>query len=121
MKQLLLFSIGFLLSYMSYSQDILSGLKSGNAKEIAEYFDNTIEITLKGKNNSYDKKKAEDLLQSFFTEVNVKGFRIIHESASGSSQYYIGNLITADGPYRTTVYTKEKNKKTVIQEIRFEK
>ena len=121
MKQLFIILIGFLISTVSYSQDIISALKSGNAKEVAEYFDNSVEITIGEKNSSTTKKNAEELLRNFFSEAGVKNFQLIHKSGSTSSQYYIGNLTTNAGIYRTTIFIKEKGKNTLIQEIRFEK
>lgn len=121
MKQLFIILIGFLFSTVSYSQDIISALKSGNAKELAQYFDNTVEITIGEKNTSSNKKIAEELLRNFFSEAGVKNFQLIHKSESTSSQYFIGNLTTTSAIYRTTVFIKEKGKNTLIQEIRFEK
>ena len=121
MKHLFIFIIGFLFSTATYSQDIISALKNGNSKEVAEDFDNTVEITIGEQNSSTNKKKGEELLRNFFTEAGVKNFQLIHKSGSSSSQYYIGNLTTNSGVYRTTVFFKQKGKSTFIQEIRFEK
>lgn len=121
MKQLFIILIGFLFSTASYSQDIISALKNGNAKELAIYFDQSVEVTIGEKNSSTNKKNAEELLRNFFSEAGVKNFQLIHKSESTSSKYYIGNLLTASGIYRTTVYLKEKGKNTLVQEIRFEK
>ena len=121
MKHLFIFIIGFLLSTASYSQDLISALKNGNAKELAAYFDNNVEITIGEQKSSANKKNGEELLRNFFNEAEVKNFQLIHQSGSSSSQYYIGNLTTTSGVYRTTVFTKQKGKNTFIQEIRFEK
>ena len=121
MKQLFIILIGFLFSTASYSQDIISALKSGNAKELAQYFDNSVEIKIGEQSGTTNKKNGEELLRNFFNEAGVKNFQLIHKSESTSSQYYIGNLTTASGIYRTTLYIKEKGKNTFIQEIRFEK
>ena len=121
MKQLIIFFIGFLLSTASYSQDIISALKSGNAKELAESFDNSVEITIGEQISTTNKRNGEELLRRFFTEAGVKNFQLIHKSGSSSSQYYIGNLTTTSGIYRTTVFIKQKGKNSLIQEIKFEK
>lgn len=100
---------------------VISALKSGNATEVAKYFDSTIEITLPEKSNSYSKKQAELVLQTFFKSINITGFEIIHKSENTGSQYCIGNLNTDNGAYRTTIYMKQKGEKELIQELRFEK
>lgn len=101
--------------------DIIKALKTGNAHETANYFDNTVEITLPGKSVSGNKQQAESMLQDFFKDNPVKDFRIIHQSKNGSSEYCIGTLTTASGVFRTTIYTKEKSGDALIQELRFEK
>jgi hypothetical protein len=114
--------VTFLTSFVLLSNaEIINALKSGNATEVAKYFDNTVEITFPGKTNSYNKKQAEVALREFFTNNPVKDFEVIHQSESAGSQYCIGNLTTNTGVFRTTVYTKQRGNKHLIQELRFEK
>ena len=100
--------------------EIVIGLKEGNAAQIAKYFDNTVEITLPDKSNSYSKSQAEVILRDFFTNNPVKGFTVLHKGENGGSQYCIGTLVTKTGSYRTTVFMKQKDNKQTLQEIRFE-
>jgi hypothetical protein len=101
--------------------DIIKALKTGNAHETAGFFDNNVEITLPDKSTSANKQQAEAILQNFFKENPVKDFKVIHESKNQSSEYCIGTLATANGVFRTTIYIKEKNGISLIQELRFEK
>lgn len=121
MKQLLIIFIAVLFSSMSYSQGIISALKKGNAAEVVACFDNSVEITIGEKTSTTNKKNGEVLLRNFFKEASVKNFEVIHKSGSSSSQYYIGNLTTNAGIYRTTIFMKQKGNKSLVQEIRFEK
>ena len=121
MKQLFVLLIGVFFSSIASSQDIISAFKNGNATEIASYFDNSVEITIGQKSTTNNKKKGEELLRNFFKEAGVKNFEVIHKSGSASAQYYIGNLSTNAGVYRTTLFMKQKDNKTLLQEIRFEK
>lgn len=120
-----LFSIAiaaFLSSFVSISfTEVLNAIKTGNAAEVAKYFDNTVEITLPDKSNSYSKSQAELVLREFFNTNNVKSFEVIHKSENAASQYCIGNLNTSNGLFRTTIYMKQKGNKQVVQELRFEK
>src|SRR4051812_47137455 len=100
--------------------EIVNSLKTGNATEIAKYFDNTVEITLPDKSNSYSKSQAEVILRDFFNNNPVKSFEIIHKGENAGSQYCIGTLVTKNGAFRTTVFMKQKNGKHTVQEIRFE-
>lgn len=100
--------------------DIVAALRAGNSAQIAKFFDNTVEITLPDKSNSYSKNQAEVVLRDFFAIHPVKGFEILHKGENAGSQYCIGVLNTKTGSFRTTVYMKLKGEKQLLQEIRFE-
>jgi len=100
--------------------EVVNGLKNGDSGQIAKYFDNTVEITMPDKSNSYSKNQAEIILRDFFSNNGVKDFTIIHKGENAGSQYCIGTLVTKNGSYRTTVFMKQKNDKQLLQEIRFE-
>lgn len=121
MKQLFILLIGVLFSSVSYSQEIITALKDGDAAEAATCFDTSVEITIGEKSTTTNKKNGEILLRNFFKEAGVKDFKVIHKSGSSSAQYYIGNLSTNSGVYRTTIFLKQKGNKSLVQEIRFEK
>jgi Domain of unknown function (DUF4783) len=100
--------------------EVVTGLKNGDAAQIARYFDNTVEITMPDKSNNYSKNQAEIVLRDFFTTNGVKSFDVMHKGENGGSQYCIGTLVTKNGSFRTTVFMKQKNDKQLLQEIRFE-
>lgn len=124
MKRFLLISsvFAFLMSFTIVSgiNEVIGALKAGNASEIAKYFDNTVEITLPEKSNSYSKSQGELILRDFFNNNVVKAFTIIHQGENAGSQYCIGTLVTKSGAFRTTIYMKQKGDKQIVQEIRFE-
>lgn len=99
--------------------NIINAMKSGNATEVAKYFDETVEITISDKSNSCSKQKAQQVLLDFFNENPVSSFDVIHQSKNGDSQYCIGNLVTKKGTFRTTIYVKQRGNDLVIQELRF--
>ena len=115
--------ITVLLSSFTFSsvQDVVNALKSGNAALISKYFDNTIDITLSDKSNSYSRSQAELVLKDFFNTNGVKNFNVIHTGNNAGSQYCIGTLQTKNGTFRTTIYMKQKGDKQVLQELKFEK
>lgn len=124
MKRILLFSfvVTFLMSFSMGPgiNEVIGALKTGNASGIAKYFDNTVEITLPDKSNSFSKSQGELVLRDFFNIYAVKGFTIIHQGENAGSQYCIGTLATRSGSFRTTVYMKQKGDKQIVQEIRIE-
>jgi len=110
----------FSLASFTGIEDIVTALKSGNASQVAKYFDNTVEITLPEKSNSYSKSQAEMILKDFFTNNPIKGFDVIHKGENAGSQYCIGTLFTKNASFRTTVFMKQKGERQTLQEIRFE-
>jgi len=122
-KYLLFLCVCFIVSSfitISFTQ-IANALKSGDASQVSKYLDNTVEITLPESTKSYSKNQAQLVLRQFFNSNPVKDFKVIHESENEGSQYCIGNLTTANGVYRTTIYMKQKGDKQLVQEMRFEK
>ncbi len=101
-------------------EEVVAALKSGNAAQVAKYFDNTVDITLPEKSNSYSKSQAEVILRDFFNNNLVKDFTVIHKGDNAGSQYFIGKLVTKNSTYRTTVFMKQRGDKQFLQEIRFE-
>ena len=124
MKRILLISTAFLMltsfTVGSGIDEVIGALKAGNASQIAKYFDNTVEITLPEKSNSYSKSQGELILRDFFANNAVKSFTVLHQGENAGSQYCIGTLVTKSGSYRTTIYMKQKVDKQTVQEIRFE-
>ena len=105
--------------YLSIDE-VVNGLKNGDAAQIARYFDNTVEITMPDKSNNYSKNQAEIVLKDFFSTNGIKNFEVNHKGENAGSQYCIGTLVTKNGSFRTTVFMKQKNDKQFLQEIRFE-
>ena len=100
--------------------EVVSGMRTGNAAQIARYFDNTVEITMPEKGSSFSKSQAEIVLKDFFANNPVKSFEIIHKGENAGSQYCIGTLVTKNGSFRTTIFMKQKGNAQLLQELRFE-
>lgn len=100
--------------------EVVNAMKAGNVTAMAAFFDNTVEVTLPDKGNSYSKTQAEMVLRDFFNNNPVKGFTVIHKGENAGYQYCIGTLITKNGNFRTTIQMKQKKDAQVLQEIRFE-
>ena len=121
------FTLSFLAVFLSSFflmrvgiDDVIAAMKTGNAAMVAKYFDNSVEISMPDKSNSYSKSQAELVLKDFFLSSPVKSFDIIHKGENAGSEYCIGTLLTKNGAYRTTIFMKQKGDKQVLQELRFE-
>jgi len=118
-----LIAIGTLLSsftLFSSIDEVISAMKAGNATDIAKFFDNTVEINMPEKSNSYSRSQAELVLKDFFSSHAVKSFTVIHKGENSGSQFCIGTLVTKNGSYRTTIFMKQKGDKQLLQGITFE-
>jgi hypothetical protein len=118
-----LLAIGTLLSsfnFFSSIDEVITAMKVGNSADIAKFFDNTVDLNMPDKSNSYSKSQAELVLKDFFSANTVKNFEVIHKGENSGSQYCIGTLVTKSGSYRTTIFMKQKGDKQVLQGITFE-
>ena len=102
-------------------EDIGAVIRSGNAKEIASYFNANVELTIKTQTSVYSKAQAELILKYFFEKNVPKSFTILHKGSSNEgTRYAIGNLTTSSNAFRTTFFVKQISGKYYIQELRFE-
>ncbi|HQX96179.1 MAG: DUF4783 domain-containing protein [Chitinophagaceae bacterium] len=101
--------------------EVIGALRSGNASQLSNYFDENVGLTLPDKSDSYSKAQAQLIVKDFFSNNGVKGFELKHKGdGTGGSQYCVGTLQTSAGNYRTNVFMKMKNGKEVVKEIRFQ-
>lgn len=115
----ILVSLG-IFSFKS-ADNVIASLKTGNANSLSVFFDNTVEIEYLDQSMTLNKQKASELVNSIFVNHPVKNFEVLHQSNNTGSQFFIGNLITKNGTFRTTIYIKKSSEKCLIQEIVFEK
>lgn len=100
--------------------NVITGIKNGNASQITDNADNIFSLTILDKSSNYKKSEATQAIKDFFTKNNVKGFDIKHKGNSPSGQYAIGALATSGGNYRVNIFMKKENDKEVIKELRFQ-
>lgn len=101
---------------------IVAAFKTGNAKDLAKYFNNTIELVIFDKEGIYNKPQAEQILKDFFAKnpLTKDSFRLIHEVGKEASKYVIGNLYTTKGVYRISFLIKTVNNIPLIDQLRIE-
>ena len=100
--------------------DVLKAIRSGNASELAKYFDTRVDISLPGNSDNFSKNQAEMILRDFFANNSVKGFQVKHKGENNGSQFCIGVLETKNGNFRMKLYMKQKGNEQVVQEIAFQ-
>jgi hypothetical protein len=100
---------------------VAQAIKTGNARALAGWFDNTVEVTILRQEGSYSKAQAEGVVKDFFAKHRPTAFEIIHKGDSGgNAKYAIGKLSTSAGTFRTYLYVKQRGDGLLIQQLRFE-
>jgi hypothetical protein len=104
----------------SDTEEVVKGLKTGNAEQVSAYFDAYLDLTLPGKEEikNIGKNQAGITLQTFFTEIGVKGFELTSQRESGLMMYITGKLQTKSKGYNVTILLKNKEGKHFITSVR---
>ena len=124
MKKLFILTIlslfGMAFSPQNDIEAIKQAFKSGNADEVAKYFDDYVDIKLLDKDEvkNIGRNQASIALKSFFSENGVKGFQKISDREIGTTMYMTGKLLNGSKGYNITVMMKQKGGKHVIITIR---
>jgi hypothetical protein len=100
--------------------DIAYAIRLGNAGELSRYLDSRVDICLPEKSDSYSKIQAEMIIRDFFSTNVVRNFVVRKIGFTGGSEYCVGVLQTRNGDYRTTLLTRQKGDKQLLQELRFQ-
>ncbi len=99
---------------------IEAALQKGDAPSLGIYFNKTVDLAIPDAEDTYTAGEAVTVLSDFFTRQTVKGYKKVHVSApqEGRAAYSIGDLYTATGTFRITLYYDAQQK---ITEIRIQK
>ena len=99
---------------------IVSGLKAGNAKVVASYFNSNVELVILDKENVCSKEQGEMILSDFFSKNKPTDFTLTHQGGADSA-YGIGKMQTAGASYRIYFMLKNFGNKPLIVQLRIEK
>ena len=117
--------IGFILIasqlHAQIPAQIQSCFKNGDAKKLAEYFNNNIELVVLENDNVYSKAQAQQIVNKFFSTNTPEEFSIIHDGGTESAKYAIGILKTRNGSFRVYFLLKPNEGKEYIHQLRIEK
>lgn len=100
---------------------IINAIKTGNAKELAKYFNQNIELVILAEENVYSKTQAELILKDFFSKNTPTEFTILHQGGKEGAQYAIGSVKTSTGNFRIYFLLKFKNDQPYIHQLKIEK
>src|SRR5690554_7496272 len=100
--------------------EIITCLKSGNAKSLSGYFNQNVELVVPESDNVYSKAQAQLLVNDFFNAYNPQTFSVIHQGGKEGAQYVIGHLNTKKGSFRVYFLLKKSDGKDYIHQLRIE-
>lgn len=97
-------------------------IKAGSARELARYLNQTVDVMIEEKMETYSKAQAEFVLRDFFKVHPASEFNIIHQGSSkGGQPFAIGLYKSGSETYRVFMKIKNVNNQQLVHEIRFSK
>ncbi|MDJ1469994.1 DUF4783 domain-containing protein [Cytophagaceae bacterium DM2B3-1] len=131
-NKIFLWSLVVSLMIVAYAKpqaqdDVFNGakvaLKSGNARELAKYFNSNIELIIESEHVEMDKvsqTQAELILRTFFQKNPAKDFAYVHQGASPEgSKYSTGSYMSGSKSYLVYIVVKQFGGKYMIDRIDF--
>ena len=100
--------------------EIFTGLKTGNAKLVASYFNENIELVIIDKEMVCSQAQGEQILKDFFAHYKPLDFKITHQGSDDSS-YAIGKMQTSNGNFRVYYLMRIKAGKYQIVQLKIDK
>jgi hypothetical protein len=99
----------------------VSALKQGDASQLADYFHQSLEMTILEKDYDASKIQATRIMESFFKDHTPNDFTISFEGTKDQSKYAIGSLKTKDGVFRVNLFFMDKEGARMIYYLSIEK
>ncbi len=78
-------------------------LSLGNTRELSQFFDTKIALTLLDDDDIYSRQEAIKKLEKFFVTYKPLSFTIEFEGGKNNNQYAIGILKTSNGEFRVSL------------------
>ena len=117
---IIMFSINSIISFGQIPDQIILGLKAGDAKIVASHFNENIELVVIEKELVCSQAQGEQILKDFFIHNKPSDFKITHQGGN-DSPYAIGKMQTINGNFRVYFLMKSKGGKTPIVQLRIDK
>ncbi len=121
---ILLFVGGF-LSPLQIQTDLVNDVsvqfRGGNARDVAKYFANSVDLSISDDADVYSKAQAEQILRDFLSKHIPQSSSVVHV-INTNPNYQIGiiSLATRNGKFRITVTFKKTSGMFLITELRID-
>ena len=102
-------------------EDLITSLEIRSSEEISNYFDSDSEIIINEKVSKGNKFQLTKTLDNFFTENNLRDFKIIHKGDSQNNIFYmLAEYSSNDDIYKVFLTLLKAEKKYVIQKFKID-
>jgi hypothetical protein len=101
---------------------VKDAIKAGSAKELSKYLNQSVDVTIESKVETYSKAQAEFVFRDFFKQHPATEFSIIHQGSSkGGQPFAIGQYKSGTDTYRVFMKIKTVGNLQLVHEISFVK
>tara|TARA_B100000945_G_C20387217_1_gene600359 strand:- start:288 stop:659 length:372 start_codon:yes stop_codon:yes gene_type:complete len=102
-------------------EDLITSLEIKSSKVISNYFDSNSEIIINEKVSKGNKFQLTKTLDNFFTENNLRDFKIIHKGDSQNNIFYmLAEYSSNDDIYKVFLTLLKDEKKYIIQKFKID-
>lgn len=109
------------LSAQAVPGELVSALGKGDAGALAEFFHQSLELTILEKDYMTSKSQATRILENFFKDHPPSGFTISFEGDKEKSRYAIGELTTEGDAFRVNLFFMNRDGRRLIYFLSIEK
>lgn len=124
----LLIQAGLVLSFgnQAVAQEtanaVNKAIKSGDATDLGNYFNSTLDISIPDTDESMSKSHATQVMKSFFREYPPKSYKVNHTGSSReATKYIIGTYTSGSHSFKTYILLKKSDEQYLVVQLQFEK
>ena len=112
-------SFGSIFSSQKVPQAIFYAIENGDAKNLATYFNNNIDLIITDKSGIFNKKQAEILVKEFFDDNESTYFEVIEQKELLNSSFAICNFDSSSGEkYNVYIFVRKLSGKPMITKLK---
>lgn len=101
--------------------EITEAFVKGDAKQLAEYFHDNLEMKILKNEYVTSKNQASRIMQDFFKDNPPLSFQLEYEGTKQDSKYGLGTLVTRKGSFSVNLYFLDGRKEKIIYSLSIEK
>ncbi|MBS9523527.1 DUF4783 domain-containing protein [Litoribacter ruber] len=103
-------------------EEIVTSFKIGSSRDLAKYFENTVELNVNGSQGDFSRSQAELVFRDFFKRYPAEDFQVVHKGESLQNiKYMIGYYSSQECTFRVLIKAREVNDQMRIYSMDFKK